>query len=65
MVSSDISTASPRKLEGKVAIITGGASGIGESTARLFVHHNNRTRITSCEFDRAEVRNAEKGGNRN
>lgn len=30
------------KIEGKVAIITGGASGIGETTARLFADHGVR-----------------------
>ncbi|KAM7471381.1 hypothetical protein LguiA_009564 [Lonicera macranthoides] len=38
-------TLSKKKLEGKVAIITGGASGIGEATARLFALHGTRALI--------------------
>ncbi|OWM90440.1 (-)-isopiperitenol/(-)-carveol dehydrogenase, mitochondrial-like [Punica granatum] len=35
----------PSKLAGKVAIVTGGASGIGEATARLFADHRARAVI--------------------
>lgn len=34
-----------KKLEGKVAIITGGAGGIGEATARQFINHSARAVI--------------------
>lgn len=36
---AQLPSSSTLKLEGKIAIVTGGASGIGEATARLFADH--------------------------
>ncbi|GJZ92796.1 secoisolariciresinol dehydrogenase-like protein [Tanacetum coccineum] len=41
-----------KRLEGKVAIITGGASGFGESTVRLFAKHGANVLIADVQDDR-------------
>ncbi|KAA8542384.1 hypothetical protein F0562_023480 [Nyssa sinensis] len=57
-------TSSKKKLEGKVAIISGGASGIGEATARHFADHGARAVVIADIHDERGCQGAASIGSR-
>lgn len=50
-----------KRLEGKVALITGGAAGMGEASVRRFVNEGARVVISDVQVDRGQALAAETG----
>src|SRR5438309_8162838 len=54
----------PFRLDGRVALVTGGASGIGEAICRLFTASGAHVLIVDRDGDRAEALQRELSGSR-
>ncbi|XP_071703136.1 (+)-cis,trans-nepetalactol synthase NEPS1-like [Rutidosis leptorrhynchoides] len=53
-MEAKIATSTTQKLAGKISIITGGASGIGEATARLLANHGSFVVIADIQNEKGE-----------